>query len=108
MVWVGALTAAAGGVYWYSTTSKGAAEKDKAEARAREMKAKADIKTDEGKAKVDELKVGDLLSSLYHLNLMTHILITLTLGRGSCEIRRFESSGRTEIPRGKGRCIEEV
>lgn len=76
LVWVGALTAAAGGVYWYSTTSKGAAEKDKAEAHAREMKAKADIKMDEGKAKANELKVGDLLSSFYHLLLMTHILIT--------------------------------
>ena len=107
LVWVGALTAAAGGVYWYSTTSNGAAEKDKAEARAREMKAKADIKTDEAKAKANELKVGNLLSSFYHLLLMTYILIT-SLGRGSCEIRRFESAGRTEISRGKGRCIEEV
>ena len=58
LVWVGALTAAAGGAYWYSTTSSGAAEKDKAEARAREMKAKADIKMNEGKAKGNELKVG--------------------------------------------------
>jgi len=58
LVWVGALTAAAGGVYWYSTsTSTGAAEKEKADARAREMKAKADTKLDEGKTKANELKV---------------------------------------------------
>jgi len=61
LVWVGALTAAAGGVYWYSTaTSTGAAEKEKADARAREMKAKADAKLDEGKTKANELKVGFL------------------------------------------------
>lgn len=62
LVWVGALTAAAGGAYWYSTTSKGAAEKDKAEARAREMKAKASAKADEGKIKANELRVGHLQS----------------------------------------------
>lgn len=58
LVWVGALTAAAGGAYWYSTTSTGAAEKEKGEARAREVKAKADIKANEGKTKANELKVG--------------------------------------------------
>jgi hypothetical protein len=99
MVWVGALTAAAGGAYWYSTTtSKGAAEKQKAEARAREMKAKADVKVDEGKMKANELKVG--------VHRLPPVLITLTLnltlGRGSCEIRRFESPSRTEISRRKG------
>ena len=79
LVWVGALTAAAGGAYWYSTTSKGATEKEKAEARAREMKAKADTKG-------NELRVGHLLSSifiLYRLSsaLMAPVLITLPLSR---------------------------
>ena len=75
MVWVGALTAAAGGAYWYSTTSKGAAEKDKAEARAREMKAKADAKTEEGRLKAHELRVGRLRSFIYRLLAVTFVLI---------------------------------
>lgn len=67
LVWVGALTAAAGGAYWYSTTSKGATEKEKAEARAREMKAKAD-------AKGNELRVGHLLSSISYLHSLLPIV----------------------------------
>lgn len=62
LVWVGALTAAAGAAYWYSTTSKGAADKDRAAARAREAKAKADAAADEGKARANELTVRSLPS----------------------------------------------
>lgn len=92
MVWVGALTAAAGSAYWYSTTSKGAAERDKAEARAREMQAKGRAKADEGKIKANQLRVGALFFSSTMLYSSWH-----PLGRGGCEIRG-----------GKGRCIEEV
>ena len=67
LVWVGALTAAAGGAYWYSTTSKGATEKEKAEARAREMKAKAD-------AKGNELRVGHLLPPTSYLHSLSSIV----------------------------------
>jgi len=86
LVWVGALTAAAGGAYWYSMTSKGAAEKDKAEARAREMKARADIKTDEGRIKANELKVSRLQSLLYQLLLVTPGLVIPLLGRSCSQI----------------------
>jgi hypothetical protein len=80
LVWVGALTVAAGGAYWYSTTSKGAAEKDEAAIRAREMKAKADVKA-------NEVKVRRRLSFIlqYYPLLVVSVLI-IPLGRSSREI----------------------